>query len=614
MQLIKPSVEIIKQGSSIEDMYKHITKCGYTCYKTEKEITESSAKAFVDRMIKSRHCYTGNSMVLTEIGWVSWNAYNGEKVAVVNTNGDFVGFETPKRVIKHSYTGNFYYYPSLGLEVTDGHRMYGLFREGNNDFYNSNMYDTFVCGQSYKDNNGRQKTLGERMFKVPKHCSKPIQTNPYYELVGFWLGDGCYQPQTINKLIFHLKKKRKIEYLKTLCKELGYTLEVGKNNYYKVCHPQIGAVFSQLFYYRGKHIPNMYKSSDAIAIKSIILGLINSDGSRGVNTKTITFTNTSLSIIQWLNNVAAIGGFTVSFRGVCHETSIHNPVYKILLLDTDYTINNDRRNPDSKVRIVNKTEDVYCVTVSTGLILVKGENGVTSICGNCAMLEHGTVTLAVPVVSIRNIKSTKDGISILLANTLWVRWFTKKIGKASCVIIITNYRFIVENNLQSFMEKYWYNMPEEEVYRVTAKIITDRGVTHELVRHRTFSYAMESSRYCNYSKDKFGNSITYIEPNWYNQASEGIQKAFEESLSTAESTYFNMLSAGYKPQDARNVLPNALKAEIIMTGFVDDWRHFFDLRHFDKTGPAHPDMHLVADPLYKLFSEIRTFKNTEVSN
>ena len=191
MKLIKPSYEIIEQKPGLEGIYEAIERAGRTCYKSERK-EGTTAKDFVDRMIASQHCYTGNSMVLTEDGWISWNAYNGEKVAVVDTNGDFIGFETPKRVIKHSYTGNFYYYPSLGLEVTDGHRMYGLFRESKNDFYNSNTYDTFVCGQLYKDNNGRQKTLGERMFKVPKHCRKPIQTNPYYELIGlYYYGHIC---------------------------------------------------------------------------------------------------------------------------------------------------------------------------------------------------------------------------------------------------------------------------------------------------------------------------------------------------------------------------------------------------------------------------------------
>lgn len=605
MKLIKPSYEIIEQKPGLEGIYEAIERAGRTCYKSERK-EGTTAKDFVDRMIASQHCYTGNSMVLTEDGWISWNAYNGEKVAVVDTNGDFIGFETPKRVIKHSYTGNFYYYPSLGLEVTDGHRMYGLFRESKNDFYNSNTYDTFVCGQLYKDNNGRQKTLGERMFKVPKHCRKPIQTNPYYELIGFWLGDGCYQPQTINKLVFHLKKKRKIEYLKTLCEELGYTLEVGKSNYYKVCSPQIGAKFNQLFYHGEKHIPNMYKADDAIAIKSIILGLVNSDGSKGVNTKTITFTSTSWSIIEWINNVAAIGGFTVSFRGICHETPVHNPIYKILLLDTDYTINNDSRNPDTRVKITNKTEDVYCVTVSTGLIIVRGDNGVTSICGNCAMLEHGTVYLMIPV----------DKYVYRVGESGWkpIVDYTKYTHNPYCscfknglnLYVTTNYRVLVENGWLDDIQ-YLCEPTEYHEKRVTVRFTTSNSIMREFTRHRVFSFAVESTRYCNYSKDKFNNEVTFIQPFWVKEEMS-LEEAsryvlFRGLLEDAETTYLNMIKSGMKPQEAREVLPLATKCDMVMTGFASDWKHFFDLRTsiFAKTGKPHPDMSALADPLYQEF-------------
>lgn len=476
MKLIKPSWKILEQESGIDGIYKAIERAGRTCYKSEDKITENSARPFVDRMIASQHCYTGNSMVLTENGWIHWCNYNGEKVAVVNNDGSFVRFETPSKVIKHSYTGNFYYYPSLGLEVTDGHRMYGLFRESKNNFYNSTLYDIFVCGQSYKDNNGRQKTLGERMFKVPKHCKVPIHTNPFYELIGFWLGDGCYQPQTVNKLVFHLKKERKVEYLQSLCKELGYTFEVGKGNYYKVCSPQIGAKFNQFFYQNGKSIPSMYMAEDAIAVKSIILGLINSDGSTGVNTKTITFTSTSWPIIQWLDNVASIGGFTTSFRGICHETPVHNIVYKILLLDTDYTINNDSRNPDSKVRITNKTEDVYCVTVSTGLILVRGDNGVTSICGNCAMLEHGTVYLKVVGDERMSEKYQNNPYSRVI-----LRYPKGDIPNIHCIpthYITTNFRVLIEKGWLNDL-KFVCEPTGHHEKRITVRFICDRGVSHK---------------------------------------------------------------------------------------------------------------------------------------
>lgn len=596
MKLINPSWEIIEQKPGLEGIYEQIELAGRTCYRsTRKEGT--TAKDFVDRMIASQHCYTGNSMVLTEDGWIPWNSYNGERVAVVNNSGDFIGFELPQRVVRHTYTGNFYYYPSLGIEVTEGHRMYGLFREGKNNFYNSTLYDTFICGQPYKDNNGRQKTLGERMFKTPKHCKVPIHTDPFYELVGFWLGDGCYHPQTINKLIFHLKKKRKIEYLQNLCDELGYTLEIGKGNYYRVCSPQIGEKFNHLFYHEGKYIPNMYKANDAVAVKSIILGLINSDGSMGTNTKTVTFTSTSYNIIQWINNVAAIGGFTASFRGVCHETPVHNPVYKILLLDTAYTINNDSRNPDSKVRITSKTENVYCVTVSTGLIIVRGDNGVTSICGNCAMLEHGAVYLKIPIYYQEEWDQNNKGKFNKVANSP----YSKIIRDSSNNFwyLSTNLRVIKENNAE-FLLEYWSEPTEFHEKRITIKFIADIHFYKDITRHRLFSWAIESTRFCNYMKKKFKMSVSFMKPTWIRE--EDIPE-LEEDCRTIESIYFKWINKGYQAQHAAYFLPQGTKAEVIMTGFQSDYKNFFDLRAKGTTGAPHPDVKALVEPVYKTFIE-----------
>ena len=130
--------------------------------------------------------------------------------------------------------------------------------------------------------------------------------------------------------------------------------------------------------------------------------------------------------------------------------------------------------------------------------------------------------------------------------------------------------------------------------------------------------------YCNYSKDKFGNEITFIKPSWADSIEIGnyfIKHDYEEgtysanfgyvgypqdyltSLCEAENAYFGMLNKGCTPQQARQVLPNALKTEICMTGYIDEagWEHFFDLRALDKTGPAHPDMKALALPLYEDF-------------
>ncbi len=141
------------------------------------------------------------------------------------------------------------------------------------------------------------------------------------------------------------------------------------------------------------------------------------------------------------------------------------------------------------------------------------------------------------------------------------------------------------------------------------KIITDRGVTHEIVRHRLFSFAQESTRYCNYGKDKFGSEITYILPVWFYD--EYDQQRFGRVSSTAyeawfmacyqtESHYMNLLNLGQSPQEARAVLPNSLKTEINICGNVREWRHFFTLRCSPK---AHPQMQDIAKAVLAGFKE-----------
>lgn len=118
--------------------------------------------------------------------------------------------------------------------------------------------------------------------------------------------------------------------------------------------------------------------------------------------------------------------------------------------------------------------------------------------------------------------------------------------------------------------------------------------------------------YCNYSKDKFGNEITFIEPSWYlggiyanNEDAAYAETRFIKSLEQSEENYFYLIDKGWKPQQARQVLPNALKTELVMTGFVSDWSHFFRLRTsiLAETGKPHPDASNLADPLYKEFVE-----------
>lgn len=131
---------------------------------------------------------------------------------------------------------------------------------------------------------------------------------------------------------------------------------------------------------------------------------------------------------------------------------------------------------------------------------------------------------------------------------------------------------------------------------MTVRFRVDRGVSHELVRHRLFSFAQESTRYCNYGNAKFGGELTFIEPCFWEPESEAYQ-TWKDVCLVAEGTYLRMVDAGVPPEQARTVLPTSLKTEVIVTGNMREWRHFFKLRAVGTTGKPHPQMAEVAAPL-----------------
>lgn len=126
--------------------------------------------------------------------------------------------------------------------------------------------------------------------------------------------------------------------------------------------------------------------------------------------------------------------------------------------------------------------------------------------------------------------------------------------------------------------------------KISIRIICDRGVTHEIVRHRIASYSQESTRYCNYANDKFGKELTFIKPMFWAENSEEYQ-SWLETMQTIEDAYNFLIKKGAKPQEARSLLPNSLKTEIIVTMNLREWRHFFKLRTSPK---AHPQMREIA--------------------
>lgn len=302
---------------------------------------------------------------------------------------------------------------------------------------------------------------------------------------------------------------------------------------------------------------------------------------------------------------------------------------------------------ESSVQIIEE-KDPYKMIELAGRTYYKSEDKITENSakefvdrmiklGHGAMLEHGTIYLRIRETVNGNIPP-----AMLYWRHLTNSTYSKVIykieadhpyeGNYGVLYITTNLRVLVENNRLDDLQ-YQVEPTEYHEKRITAKFICDRGVSHEFVRHRVFSFAQESTRYCDYSKDKFGNDITYIIPSWldlpegkysnwdndwcdvselkllYPEVDNLSDPAncFLQSIKNAEYYYFMLINRGWKPQQARQVLPFAVCSPLVMTGFESDWEHFFELRC---SGAAHPDAKKLADELKSLMN----VKNIELNS
>ncbi len=236
-----------------------------------------------------------------------------------------------------------------------------------------------------------------------------------------------------------------------------------------------------------------------------------------------------------------------------------------------------------------------------------------------AALEHGTVYIFIPE------KEYDKQLSLYSYEVKTCERYGRIHFEEGGVYATTNYRVIVEHNLYPLLD-FICSPTEFHEKRYTMRFTCSRAIAQELTRHRVFSFLMESQRYINYSKERHGGEITFIKPSWFKENqlpldlkvaqssntngavfyerpykaccidtdAEGFdwykEDFFIHSCQTAEQCYFLTLEEGATPQQARDVLPNATKTELIMTGFSSDWRHVMDLRLFGKTGAPHPDM------------------------
>lgn len=254
--------------------------------------------------------------------------------------------------------------------------------------------------------------------------------------------------------------------------------------------------------------------------------------------------------------------------------------------------------------------------------------------GHEAVLEHASIIFAVPMefyLETKNVikvmeeegftsflRFTSDGRFVISGNVrAWRDYF--KVVMESFSRLPGGFEKFIKDNPVLFPEFQDVTFKNNDCYfktikvtdleteneklthqDVTVKFVVDRGVSHEIVRHRIASYCQESTRYCNYSKDDFGKEITFIIPEYLDYKSAGWN-TWKEAMTACEVAYFKLLDIGLTPQEARAVLPNSLKTEVVMTANIREWRTFFKLRTADA---AHPQMREVTRPLLDDLKEL----------
>ncbi len=249
-----------------------------------------------------------------------------------------------------------------------------------------------------------------------------------------------------------------------------------------------------------------------------------------------------------------------------------------------------------------------------------------------AVLEHGTIYLTISDGLHGGAFPNDNGTEIVnfYEKNPYSKVNFKYVGMGVYYnYITTNLRVIFENDRLDDLQ-YLCEPTEYHEKRITAKFICSRSIAQEITRHRVFSFLMESQRYVGYNKDKFGGEITIIVPEWikarindiasYNNNDDLARMSYAEALrdgrmhedraiimwavsqEMSETHYLSLTSElNVKAEEARSVLTNDCKTELVMTGFISDWEHFFDLRSKGTTGKPHPDIKILADTLYLEF-------------
>ncbi len=533
MRIIEPSYEILTDISEggIKEL-QHIEKIGRVCYKSEDKITDDgeSAKKFVKMLIGRGHCFDEKTEILTLNGWKKYYELSENDLYATLNNDGMVEYLPKNDYVEYEYMGDMVKVdsPLVNLLVTDEHNMYvctTTTKEGRK----KRKYELIKAKDLIDKSHAYIKNSNGISFKgsnVPLNIIK---------LIGFSIGDGNIYN---NNLTFHLGKERKIKFLLDILngENIRYSELDGKDGYktFKIGLTTDETMLKHIELFKNIYNNNKEKIIPLDLIKNmnkeecitLLSGLLEADGSYSIfdnKYHSKYYCTTSKILADQFQQLALHCGYSSNY-GAEQQSGFGSDktVYRMSLI-TRYNkpeINKSKGLKGNISLIHNQKQKVWCINISPYHNVYVRRNGKPVWCGNCAMIEHSSLSV---------------------------------------------------------------------------KFTVDRGVSHELVRHRIASFAQESTRYCNYSKDKFDNGITFIKPFFFEEESKGYLH-WLSAMEKCEDSYITLVNEGATPQEARSVLPNSTKTEITITANYREWRAFFKLR---TAKAAHPQMVQVTRPLLK---------------
>lgn len=563
MRIVKPGFEFLGDVDGVALM-KNIERAKRVCYKSEDKITEDSYKDAVKDLIARGHeamlehgsisvvvtcdrgcCYSDDTMVLTESGFKLFkDVTNSDKFATTDNDG-YLTFVKANQIIQKQYCGEMHHWAStqLDLLVTPNHNMWVF-------DYNKRSAQTrdwtFIKSENANNNRYRfQKSVSVAAKDSQNLINETICVPGCIIQRGFW--EQSYPQLELNKVDF-------FHFLGWWVTD-GYLYHTDGSSGNKLMITQVKKQgieqITQLLEKLGLRY-NYYGNDFRISCPQIYAWLSENFFNGDLNHLSKSLT---LKIPQWIineQNTLALEAFLDGVIAGDGSRHTRGPGYQIYTSSYSFALN----LVEIALRI-GKCANIYHTRTPQKQLVM----GRMSDCHDAYVVSIVTTTepLFDKRTAVKNINYSYKGIVYCVELENFHRLYVMRNGKAC-----------------------WC------------------GNSHEIVRHRLASYAQESTRYVNYSKDKYGAEITVIKPFFFEEGTLAYEE-WKDSCEQAEASYMSLLSLGRSPQEARDVLPNSTKTEIVITMNPREWRHFFKLRACGKSGKPHPQMLEIAVPMLNAF-------------